>query len=588
VQRLRDAFAGTKRPNAEEAATRTAALLDRRAAAWTLQKVESCSATANGNQNADIDMRRNRCLDARLAETSAFVTALTHSPTGEMVDQSMRVANALPDVKACGDVTALLERTVPQAAAQGEITKLELDVARADTLELLGDKAAIAALPALRDRAKALDWPPAIAQVDATIGHAAWRRGDGSSAIETLREGATAAARAKDDALGARILSLESDSLVDGDRASEAIEVTHAAELLIARLDNPPVLRADALESLATAYTALAKFDEADKAYAEAVDLLQKANADRLHQARLLNSWANQLFERSDYARALPLSNQSLAIFREELGEHHPDFARALHSNANILVEVGKLDAAKRQFEQALAIKIAVFGDKEPTVAQTLNSLGNVAKTSGDYANAAKYYQRAYDIWNEALGPDAPNTLMVRYNMAMNLKHLGKYQEAIAALEEVLAHRTAAKNPQPQKIANVLDAIAGIYVELGQPQKALPYEQKALEAREKVLGPKTGDVAESLTMLAEIYGEIGDCPKATAAAKRSIDILHGIPGGDDEAGLPTLVVAMCTDNVEKARPLYVKAGDLLAKEPGADHELTIVHTWLAKHPQNGQ
>ena len=134
----------------------------------------------------------------------------------------------------------------------------------------------------------------------------------------------------------------------------------------------------------------------------------------------------------------------------------------------------------------------------------------------------------------------------------------------------------------------MLEGIAGIYVELGQPQKALPYEQRALELREKVLGPNTGDVADSLTTLAQIWGEIGDCKQATAAAKRSIEVLHGLPGGDENAGLPTLIVAMCTDDVEKARPLYIKTGELLAKVPGADHELTIVHTWLAKHPQGGK
>jgi serine/threonine protein kinase len=67
VQRLRDAFAITHRANAEEAATRTAALLDRRAAAWTLEKVASCSATAHGNQSAEIDRRRalSRCAARR-------------------------------------------------------------------------------------------------------------------------------------------------------------------------------------------------------------------------------------------------------------------------------------------------------------------------------------------------------------------------------------------------------------------------------------------------------------------------------------------------------------------------------------------
>jgi tetratricopeptide (TPR) repeat protein len=587
VQRLRDAFAGTKRANAEEAATRTAALLDRRSAAWTLAKVESCAATARGDQTAELDRRRTRCYDARLAEVSAFVTALTHAPTGEMIDQAVRVANALPSVEACSNVDALLEGTAPQPS-QGEITKLELDVARADTLEKLGDAAGIASLPGLRDRAKALDWPPALAQIDATIGHQAWRRGEGASAIETLREGATAAARAKEDELGARILSLESGALVDADRASEAVEVAHASELLAARAGDPPALRAEALSSLADAYTAMSKFDEADKAYASAVELLSKADVDRFDQGRLLNSWANQLNERSDYARALPLSDRALAILRTELGEHHPDFARALQSNANILMQIGRYPQAKAELEQALAIKRSIYGEDAPTVAMTLHALGGVEQFLGNHQRAHDLFTRAYEIWNKALGPDNSLTLMARYSLGQNLKHLGKPKEAIEVLTDVLARRAAAKNPQQEKIANTLDSIASVYIETGDPKPALPYAERALAIREKVLGPTAGDVALSLTMLAQIHGEIGDCKKASAAASRAVTILHGIPDGDEQAGLPTLVLAMCTDDVAKARPLYQRAGEMLAKNANADHELTIIHTWLAKHPEGGK
>jgi tetratricopeptide (TPR) repeat protein len=505
-----------------------------------------------------------------------------------MVDQAVRVANALPPVDECSKVDALLERAAPQAAAQIEITRLELDVARADTLEKLGDKATIASLPALHDRAKALDWPPALAHIDAVIGHQAWRRGDGSSAIDTLREGATAAARAKDDELGARILALESGALVDGDRASEAVEVAHAAELLVARAGDPPALRADALDALAAAYTAESKFDDADKAYATAVDLLGKADVDRFDLGRILNSWANQLNERSDYARALPLSDRALEIMRSELGDHHPDYARVLQSNAVILMQIGRYADAKAKMEQALAIKQAIYGADAPTVAMTLHSLGGVEQLLGDHQRAHDLYTRAYEIWSKALGPDHSLSLMARYSLGLNLKHLGKRREAIEVLKDVLDRRSAAKNPQPEKIANTLDAIASCYVEAGDPKPALPYAQRALELREKVLGPTAGDVALSLTMLAQIHGELGDCPNATAAASRAVTILHGIPDGDGQAGLPTLVLAMCTDNVAKARPLYEKAGALLAKTAGAEHERTIVRTWLGKHPQHGQ
>ncbi|MGE5185828.1 MAG: protein kinase domain-containing protein, partial [Acidobacteriota bacterium] len=567
VPRLEAAFAATKRPNAGDAATRTAAILDRRAAAWTVMRVESCEATSHGDQTADLDARRTRCLDARRAELAALVTALTSAPTPDMVDEAIRAANGLPSIQECSDISALLEREPPKATVRAPVAQLELDVARANTLELLGDKKAIAELPALRQRALDLDWAPALARVDATIGYEAWRRGDGSAAIDPLREAATAAARAKDDELGARVLSLEAEALVDADRAGDAIEVARSSELLAARAGDPAGARAQALEALAIAYAGQSKFDDSDKAYADAAALLEHGS-DRLAFASVLNAWANLRFERSDYAGALPLANRALELFRSELGEHDPDYARALQSTANLQFEAHHYAEAKRELDQSLAIKEAVFGPEAPTVALTLNSLANVAGALGDHDLASTQYQRAYDIWAKALGADSAMALMAKYNLGITLKHQHKLKQAIDVLSDVLARRAAAKTPQPQKVANVLDALAGVYEEKGDHVKALDHASRALAIREQVLGPKTGDVAESLAMVAQIEQELGRCAKAAADAKRSIEILKGLPNGEADAGLQYLVLAQCAHGGD-ARPLYEKVVELLSPDPDA-------------------
>ena len=583
VQRLAAAFAATKRPNAGDAATRTAAILDRRAAAWTVMRTESCEATSRGEQSADLDARRTSCLDARRAELAALVTALTQAPTPDMVDMAIRAANGLPSIEQCGNVSALLERDPPKATVRAPIAQLELDVARANTLELLGDKTVIAELPALRQRALALDWAPALARIDATIGYDAWRRGDGAAAVEPLREGATAAARAKDDELGARVLSLEAEALVDTDRAGDAIEVARSSELLAARAGDPAGARAQALEAIAVAYAGQSKFDDSDKAYAAAAALLEHGS-DRLAFASVLNAWANLRYERSDYAGALPLADRALELFRSELGEQDPDYARALQSTANLQFEAHHYAEAKRELDQSLAIKEAVFGPEEPTVALTLNSLGNVAGALGDHDLARKHYQRAYDIWAKALGPDSPQALMAKYNLGITLKHQKQLKQAIEVLSDVLAHRMAAKSPQPQKVANVLDALAGVYEEQGDHAKALDHAARALAIREHVLGPKTGDVAESLGTVAQIEQELGRCAKASADARRSIDILKGLPNGEADAGLQYLVLAQCAHGGD-ARPLYEKVVELLSPDPDASAEVAAAKAWLAAHPR---
>jgi serine/threonine-protein kinase len=522
AQRLHEAFAATKKPYADDAATHTAAILEQRAAAWSVMRVESCQATARGTQTPDLERRRARCLDARLAEQTVLVAALTHAPSADIVEQGLRAALGLPAIESCANVSALLEQAPEPAVA----AQLQLDVARADTLEKLGDTHIGPRLAELRARALALNWAPALARVDATIGTEAYRRSDSAAGLEPLREGATAAAHAKDDALGSRILSLEASVLIDVDRASDAVEVAHAAALLAARGGDLPELNANALDAAADAYTALSKFDDADRAYAAAVPLREQ-EGDRFDLASTLLSWSNMLDERSDYARALPLSTRAVELFRAELGEHHPDFGRVLQSNGKLLLEMGKFPEAKARFEQALAIKTAAYGDDVPTVAMTLHALGSVAQSMGDHETAGKDYERAFEIWNEKLGPDASMTLMARYSLGQNLRHRGKLPEAIAVLEDVLAKRASAKNPQPERVANTLDSLAECYLDQKDYPKALDQAQRALAIREKVLGPTAGDVAESYGRIADIELLRHDCGAAVAAARKAIAIANG-------------------------------------------------------------
>ena len=57
-----------------------------------------------------------------------------------------------------------------------------------------------------------------------------------------------------------------------------------------------------------------------------------------------------------DYARALPLFEQSLAIQKNVLGEHHPDYALSLNNLAQLYKIQGDYARALPLFEQATAI----------------------------------------------------------------------------------------------------------------------------------------------------------------------------------------------------------------------------------------
>ena len=532
----------------DEAATRTAAELDRYARAWTSMTYDSCEANTRGDQLRDVYSRRAVCLDRRLYELQETVERLTSNPTASVVERSIPAVSRLRAIADCGNVEGLLDRPPPPAdpAKRDRIDKLGVELVRLHARSNLGVSAPDAALETNEREAVALGDDDLIGEAKYMVGHAAYARGDADVAVAKMRESALAFTRVHDDTQAARALSLAAESLVDAGRANDALEVDRAAELAAARGGDRPQVRADVLDSLGSIYVALGQFDDADKTYAEAIRLLESSHANPLDLAQVLNAWANALNERSDYARSLPLSNRAVSIIREHEGNHNPELARALHSNANELVQIGRYMDAQKEYEEALSIKREFYGPKESTVAMTLHAMSNAAEEMGDHDKAAELVQQAFDIWLAKKGLDHQLTQMARYSMAQNLRHRGKLPEALAMIQDVLARRRAMKPPPQPKIANALDEMASTYEAMHELPKALDAEQEALAIREKVLGPNTGDVALSLIKLAEIEVEANDCTKVIDFAKRAVAVIATLPAGDaDSAAAPIIAVAEC-------------------------------------------
>jgi tetratricopeptide (TPR) repeat protein len=67
--------------------------------------------------------------------------------------------------------------------------------------------------------------------------------------------------------------------------------------------------------------------------------------------------------------------------------------------------------------EQALAIYREVLGEKHPDTATSLNNLGMLLQAMGDYAGARLYFEQALAILEEALPPEHPYIQLVRKNL---------------------------------------------------------------------------------------------------------------------------------------------------------------------------
>ena len=178
-------------------------------------------------------------------------------------------------------------------------------------------------------------------------------------------------------------------------KTAEAIAAAEAMLALERRLaggDHPVV--AESLGWLATLHVEREDFAAAKAARREALDILRKgrgesdwrvadarraledveclAKMDRGHRARLaeadrLNRTIGDLYGSGQYAEAVPLARQVLAIRQAALGKRHPDTATSLNNLAFLLSAQGDYAAAKPLLEQALAITKATLGERHPS-----------------------------------------------------------------------------------------------------------------------------------------------------------------------------------------------------------------------------
>ncbi|MFY0532169.1 serine/threonine-protein kinase [Nannocystis pusilla] len=129
------AFAATGLPYADDAFARTARLLDAHAEAWTAARRRACELALDGP--GPLDRRRERCLDRRRRELTAWIDALARADAA-VVERAVGATAELPRPEACVGPEALLGGDEPELDAAAAVASAEIEglltEARADLL----------------------------------------------------------------------------------------------------------------------------------------------------------------------------------------------------------------------------------------------------------------------------------------------------------------------------------------------------------------------------------------------------------------------------------------------------------------------
>ncbi len=265
------------------------------------------------------------------------------------------------------------------------------------------------------------------------------------------------------------------------------------------------------------------KFAEALRLYRE---ILGEEHPDTLSS---LNNYAFVLDALGRAAEAEPLYAEALMRKRKVLGGTHPDTLSGMNNYAAVLVALGRTTDAEPLYAEALRMRREVLGDKHPDTLTSINNYAFVLDALGRADAAAPLFAEALGSRRTVLGERHPDTLTSINNYGGLLQTLGRSAEAEPLYAEALRLRREELGDRHPDTLNSINNYAFVLEALGRPEEAEPYYAEALRSRREVLGMEHPDTLSSLGNYASVLDSLGRpaeaAPIYAEAMVRTVEVL---------------------------------------------------------------
>ena len=495
---------------------------------WGDLATRACQETrVEGTHSEDLLDRRMVCLEDRLGDVRALVTALARADRAA-VSHPEHLVGALPNLAACEDKRGLLER-----APMPDDARLRARIAGAR--RLLGQARALEATArypeslALADRAAAeaarIGYRPLEAEAELARGSVLELMARFPEAEKALLDAAFAAEAGREGRIAAdawtRLMFVVGVKRAEYARGEEYDRHARAA---IERLGGDGELEGQRLSHLGVIRFEQGRREDARLLYLAAIERMSAAlGAEHEVIASLHDHLGDLAADGGDLEEANRHSRTALALREKKLGPDHPALAAPIDAMAGRLILAGRIEEAMPLLDRALAIQTAALGPEHDEVAVTLALLG-MAETSAHPDKAIAYLERALAIQEASLGADHPDTVLGRVNLGAAYVAARRFAEALAQYDKAIA-ATRARHGDRHADLGTYEYYRGDALRMSdRPREAIEAYGRALAILEPVYGRRHPDVGALLMVLGEAYGELRDWRRAEATLRQALEI----------------------------------------------------------------
>ena len=585
------AFTATGLPVAPEGASAVAGELDRWASGWTASATGICEATeVQHTQSGELMDLRRECLDERLLEVKALITALAQvdaKGANAAAEQGLQ----LTSLSVCDDEQALrapMRAPLDPATAQ-KVKQVREALATASALRVTDQfPAAKAALEPLELATQQAKYRPLEADVLVQAGMLASELEDYPGAGEKLQRALVAAqAGGHVKAAAQAWIAL---TLLDGVKLGHPAEGHRAAELASAaseRLGRPAMLEAPLATNLGTLLAEEGKHEEARASYQSALTAYRALDTDTLTLAQALNAVGAEERSLGHVKEALALHEEALAFVTSRYSSTHPAAGPITKNLGNIELEAGRFAEALAWYEKSLAVERAAFGASSLQVASTQSNIAASLLRQSKLKEAEPLLRGALEITEKKLGPEHPSLFGPLNNLAVLLRYTDRAAQAEEALRRALAIAEKTYGPMHEEVATTLINLGDVQLSRKDFVGSVKSYERAIVVTEKTSGPTHSNLADCWGGLAFPLMELHEWAKALEATDKAQAIYAKSPGQPYPEGLVHFAHARALWEVVPARRPEAKkeaaaARASLEKVGAQPEELAEIEAWLKR------
>jgi CHAT domain-containing protein/Tfp pilus assembly protein PilF len=239
---------------------------------------------------------------------------------------------------------------------------------------------------------------------------------------------------------------------------------------------------ANTLNSLAEDHQVMGDYRTAETLFRQSVEMSREVLGpnDLRYAHSLLNLGGFYMWSLSDDAKAEPLLEQAVAIYKVAVGEKHPDYARGIDYLASLYVRSGKYDRAEPLYRQALAIRQQALGEKHVDCAVSLHNLALLYLIKQDYARAEPLYLQALAIDEAILGKDHYKLIPSLRQLAEVYRDSGRLAESESTLQRAVDICRQTLDKENPEYAESLSDLAVVYALGDKPTRGVAPALEAL------------------------------------------------------------------------------------------------------------